>query len=131
MMGGLAVKSLIDVGCGAGVSTNYFFKQGVKVVCVEASPKAIKQSVLPADRIVEHDFSLGPWWPSRTFDAVWCVEFVEHLGRQYMENYLPVFHKSALVFIAANGFGGNHHVEVSMNINIRVRSLFYEYYADY
>lgn len=35
MIGGLAIKSLVDVGCGKGVSTKYFYDKGVKVLCVE------------------------------------------------------------------------------------------------
>lgn len=124
MMGGLAVKSLVDVGCGKGVSTKYFHDQGVKVLCVEGSHDAVTQSVLPAERIVEHDFSLGPWWPNETYDAVWSVEFIEHVGRHHMENYLPIFHKSALIFISGSGFGGWHHVEVSI-VDWRRLEIFY------
>ncbi|KAJ1442041.1 hypothetical protein B484DRAFT_442454 [Ochromonadaceae sp. CCMP2298] len=112
MVGGLAVKSLVDVGCGKGVSTKNFLSKRVKVLCVEGSHDAVSQSLLPASDVVEHDFSLGPWWPKDTYDAVWSVEFLEHVGRQYMDNYLPVFHKSALLFVTSSGFGGWHHVEV-------------------
>jgi len=112
LMGGLAVKSIIDVGCGKGVSTNHFHRQGARVLCVEGSHRAVSHTVLPADRVVEHDFALGPWWPEETFDAAWSVEFVEHVGRQHIANYMPIFHKSALIFISGSGFGGSHHVEV-------------------
>ncbi len=57
MMGNLAIRSLIDVGCGKGVSTNYFRKLGADVLCVEGSHDAVMQSLLPAKNIVEHDFS--------------------------------------------------------------------------
>ena len=73
MMGILGVQSLLDVGCGRGHSTHYFLSKKARVLCVEGSVDAVKNSVLPADRIVEHDFSLGPWWPSATFDACWYV----------------------------------------------------------
>jgi hypothetical protein len=116
MMGGLAIKSLIDVGCARGVSTKFFHDQGARVLCVEASHEAIANTVLPQDKIVHHDFSLGPWWPEQTFDAAWSTEFVEHVGRQYMDNYLPIFHKSALIFITGSSFGGAHHVEVCTTV---------------
>jgi len=112
LVGGLAIKSLVDVGCGKGVSTKYFYDKGVKVLCVEGSHDAVMQSLLPVDKVVEHDFSRGPWWPSQTYDAVWSVEFLEHVGRQYFDNYLPIFYKSALLFVTSSGFGGWHHVEV-------------------
>lgn len=47
-----------------------------------------------------------------TYDVAWSTEFLEHVGRQYMRNYMPVFAKSALVFVTASGWGGWHHVEV-------------------
>ena len=31
---------------------------------------------------MEHDFTRGAWWPDQTVDAVWCVEFSEHVQRQ-------------------------------------------------
>jgi len=60
---------------------NYFKKNGAKVLCVEGSHDAVMKSLLPPDLIVEHDFSRGPWWPEETFDAVWSVEFLEHVAR--------------------------------------------------
>lgn len=39
MMGGLAIKSLVDVGCGKGVSTKYFYDHGIKVLCVEVTKR--------------------------------------------------------------------------------------------
>lgn len=112
MIGVLAVKSFIDVGCGKGFSTKYFYDRSVKVLCVEGSHDAVTQSLLPSHKVVEHDFSRGEWWPEETYDVAWSVEFLEHVGRQYMHNYLPIFHKSALLFVTASGWGGWHHVEV-------------------
>ena len=82
------------------------------VLCVEGSHEAISQSLLPPNKIVEHDYSLGPWWPSKTYDACWCVEFLEHVSRHYIRNYLPSFHKCAIVFTTRSEWGGYHHVEV-------------------
>ena len=61
------VRSVLDVGCGRGISTKWFLDHGVDVLCVEGSKDTIAQSFLPRDRIVQHDFSLGPWWPSKTY----------------------------------------------------------------
>ncbi len=62
--------------------------------------------------VVEHDFSLGPWWPAKTVDAVWCVELLEHVGRNYQINYLTAFKKAAIIFASHSNWGGWHHVEV-------------------
>jgi SAM-dependent methyltransferase len=112
MLSELAVKSFLDVGCGRGISTRYFLDHGARVLCVEGSADAIRQSYLPREVIVDHDYSKGPYWPSETFDAVWSVEFLEHVSRQYMRNYLPTFRRAALIFVTASTFGGWHHIEV-------------------
>ena len=112
MLGPLAIRSVVDVGCGRGHSANHFKKNGAKILCVEGSHDAVTQSLLSPEDIVEHDFSRGPWWPDETFDAVWSVEFLEHVARPYMNNYLPIFHKSALLFVTSSAWGGWHHVEV-------------------
>jgi hypothetical protein len=76
----LGVKSLVDVGCGRGISTSWFVLHGLEyVVCVEGSHDAVTKSLLPglqnvpestSFEVVEHDFSRGPWWPDRTVDVV-------------------------------------------------------------
>ena len=120
MMEYFGVKKLLDIGCGRGISTSWFYMQGVQVQCVEGSRDAIQRSFLPAladavsedaghkmnsinstrhkKIIVEHDFTLGPWWPEETVDAVWCVELLEHVSRNFAPNYLAAMKKSALVF---------------------------------
>lgn len=75
----LGIKSLLDVGCGKGISTSWFVTHGLDFVqCVEGSHDAVTNSIVPdkEERVVEHDFSRGPWWPDRTVDAAWAVEFV-------------------------------------------------------
>ena len=117
MIGYLGIKSVVDVGCGKGFSTKFFMDRGANVLCVEGSHDAVTKSLLPADKIVEHDFTRGQWWPEQTYDALWSVEFLEHVGRPYMQNYLPIFHKSALIFVTSSGWGGWHHVEVTFQPN--------------
>lgn len=116
------IKSLLDLGCGRGISTSWFITHGLEyVVCAEGSHDAITQSLVPNItnipnrtrwELVEHDFSRGPWWPSRTVDAAWCVEFTEHVGRNYQQNYYTAFRKAALIFVTHSNWGGWHHVEV-------------------
>jgi SAM-dependent methyltransferase len=112
MMGILGIKSILDIGCGRGISTRYFHDRGADVLCVEGSHEAVTRSELPASRIVEHDYTLGPWWPARSFDACWSVEFLEHVSRQYTGNYMPSFHKCALIFATRSRWSGHHHHEV-------------------
>ena len=44
--------------------------------------------------------------------ASWCVEFLEHVSRHYIKNYMPSFHKCAVIFTTRSEWGGYHHVEV-------------------
>ena len=69
-------------------------------------------------RVIEHDFSRGPWWPSETYDVAWSVEFLEHVGRNYMRNYMPIFKKAALLFVTHSTWGGWHHVEALDRANL-------------
>ena len=141
MLETIGVKSVIDVGCGRGISTSWFIMHGVDALCVEGSHDAKERSMLPdpETQMVEHDFSRGPWWPKMTYDAAWCVEFLEHVshrstrlafpldspasslltrsfdtqvGRNFHKNYLPTFRKAAIIFVTHSMWGGWHHVEV-------------------
>jgi cyclopropane fatty-acyl-phospholipid synthase-like methyltransferase len=112
MLGPLGIKSVLDIGCGKGVSTSRFRELGAKVLCVEGSHDACTHSLLPAQLVVEHDYSRGPWWPEDTYDAAWAVEFLEHVGRQHMANYVATMRRAALVFVTHSAWGGWHHVEV-------------------
>lgn len=108
------VKSVLDVGCGRGVSTSWFALHGVDAKCVEGSHDAAERTLLPhpETQMTEHDFSRGPWWPAETYDAVWAVEFLEHVNLQYHVNYVTAFRKAALIFVSTSRWGGWHHVEV-------------------
>jgi hypothetical protein len=80
----------------------------------EGSHDAIERSVLPdpATQVVEHDFSRGPWWPEKTYDVAWSVEFLEHVNVQFHYNYVTAFRKAALIFVTSSTGAGWHHVEV-------------------
>jgi hypothetical protein len=111
------VHSFLDIGCGRGFSTSWFSMHGVDVLCAEGSHDAIERSVLPdpATQVVEHDFSRGPWWPEKTYDVAWSVEFLEHVNVQFHYNYVMAFRKAALIFVTSSAGAGWHHVEVHNN----------------
>ena len=100
----LGIKSLLDVGCGRGISTSWFITHGLQyVLCVEGSHDAIQQSLIPQIKhisnrttyeIVEHDFSRGPWWPSRT-----VVREFEALIHQYLA--IPIYRLSSILLFSA------------------------------
>jgi hypothetical protein len=107
------VQSVLDVGCGRGISTSWFVTHGLRTECVEGSHHAIQESMVPDKSILtEHDFSRGPWWPGKTFDMVWSVEFLEHVNLQFHYNYVSAFRKAAIIMVSSSNWGGWHHVEV-------------------
>ena len=59
------IKSVLDLGCGRGFSTLWFYTHGVRTRGVDGSSDAIRQSSIPPEKrgelLVEHDFALGPW----------------------------------------------------------------------
>jgi SAM-dependent methyltransferase len=116
MMGIIGVKSVLDIGCGRGISSSYFYENGARVKCIEGSIDAIDHTFLPKQEnqelIINHDFTRGPYWPDETFDACWSIEVLEHLSRQYVKNYMSSFRRCALIFVSASVWGGHHHVEV-------------------
>jgi len=112
LMKAVTVKSVVDVGCGRGISTRWFMDHGADVLCIEGANDAIEKSYLPRNKIVAHDFQLGPYWPDKTYDLAWCIEVLEHVKRPYMANYQAIFHKSAIIIASHSPWGGHHHVEV-------------------
>lgn len=105
------IKSVLDIGCGEGHSTKFFFDLGCDVSGVEGSDQAINDSPI-ANKIVKHDFCDGVYIPSKKYDLVWCCEFVEHVEEKYLLNFLETFKycKYLMITHATPGQGGYHHV---------------------
>ncbi len=47
----------------------------------------------------QHDYTRGAWWPSQTFDVAYSTEFLEHVERQFMGNYIPTLKRAAIVIV--------------------------------
>lgn len=101
-----SIKSMIDVGCGAGIAMNWFEARGCKVAGVEGLP------LNDDPRIIEHDYTLGPYRSRRKFDLCWSCEFVEHIEERFIPNFLATF-RSARLLMMTHGLywqDGHHHV---------------------
>lgn len=99
------IKSVIDIGCGAGKALDWFEAHGCTVRGVDGLP--------PDDpRIVEHDYTLGRYTPRREFDLAWSCEFVEHIEEQHIDNFLATFRKARIVMMTHGLYwqDGHHHV---------------------
>jgi SAM-dependent methyltransferase len=99
------IEGVLDVGCGDGAALAAFRALGCVVLGIDGVPQ-------DDEDIVEHDFTAGPWKDSDSYDLVWSCEFVEHVERRYIENFLPAFQQAPLVLMthATPGQPGWHHV---------------------
>ena len=117
----VGVKTILDVGCGLGLSTDYFLRQGMEARCLEGSTEALRgQAWSPYLQKYKptalHDFSVGPpqTLPETFFDMAWSAEFLEHIERKYVVNVMAAFSRAHLVFVTYGepGQGGFHHVNL-------------------
>tara|TARA_R110000737_G_C14438935_1_gene461022 strand:- start:7 stop:669 length:663 start_codon:yes stop_codon:yes gene_type:complete len=107
------IKSVIDVGCGYGFSSDYFKSLGLKVLGVEGSQGGYDDNFLPKEMLVQHDYERdGSYIPEEEFDLCWCCEFVEHVEESSMHNFFDTFKKAKYIAMtfASPGQGGHHHV---------------------
>jgi cyclopropane fatty-acyl-phospholipid synthase-like methyltransferase len=104
------IRSMIDIGCGPGGMLELAMDKGLIVWGVDGDDKVVRSDKI-LDRFYKHDYSIGPYIPSR-FDLGWSVEFVEHVDKPYMPNFLETFKVCHYVIMthALPGQPGHHHV---------------------
>ena len=109
------VKSCVDVGCGAGHSLKYFIDKNIEGLGIEGYKPAIENSKI-REFITEHDYTKGPYIPSKIYDLAWCCEFVEHVEEQYSTNFMETFKRCKIVAITHGvpGQAGFHHVNCQL-----------------
>ncbi len=94
-------KSVIDIGCGAGIYLKEFQKKGVEILGYDGSPAALEESLV-GDKIKLHDLE-KPLFLKRKFDLCLCFEVAEHLEFRYSEVLVDTLVRLApvIVFTAA------------------------------
>ena len=116
------INSMLDIGCGTGGIKNIADEMKIKWFGVDGDPSI----ELPENTLL-HDFAEGEATIDKTFDLVWCVEFLEHVEEKYIPNYMPLFKlgKLAVVTAAPPGWPGHHHV------NCREESYWVDVFKNY
>ncbi len=85
--------SVLDAGCGASIFPVYLAKQGYRVSALDLAP--------PAGLDRAHDVSVGyvsgnlvslPF-ANGSFDAIFCISVIEHLGFEAMATALAEMHR--------------------------------------
>jgi SAM-dependent methyltransferase len=103
-------KTMLDVGCGTGVSLAYFVQSGVDARGLEGSALAIAKAKHP-DRIRLHNLEKAIDLGQR-FDLVWSFEVAEHLHPRFADEFVDTLtrHGNVVVMSAARpGQGGEGH----------------------
>lgn len=105
------IKSVIDIGCGPGGMVELMVDKGLDVLGVDGDDK-VERTEKALSKIEIHDFATGPYIPTKTFDLGWSVEFVEHVDKEFMPNFLETFKHCKYVAMthALPGQPGHHHV---------------------
>lgn len=105
------IKSVIEIGCGRGITLKIFKDLNCKILGIEGCTKAIKENLFP-NNVKQFDFTKHQVIPQKKYDLGVAIEFVEHVEDCYKENYLTCFDvcKYIAMTFAAPGQGGRHHV---------------------
>lgn len=104
------IKSVLDIGGGFGFCTRWFLDKGVDCTLVDGLEYNVKNGVASENGFV-HDLEEGPI-KHEEVDLVVCIEVVEHIKEQYLQNLLDslALGKYVLMTHAFPGQGGWHHV---------------------
>jgi hypothetical protein len=103
------VRSIVDVGCGAGYASEWFHQRGCRVLGIDGSETAERLFRVPGS-FARHDYTTGPL--TLFADLAWSCEFVEHVEEQYVPNFMATFRHCTTVAMtfAEPGQAGHHHV---------------------
>jgi SAM-dependent methyltransferase len=103
--------SVIDLGCGVGRFLKPFADHGIEITGVEGSEKAIKNAIVPSDRLTQFDLR-QPLTAHDKADIVLCIEVVEHLAERSSDTIAQSIAdagETAIITTARPGQGGKHH----------------------
>jgi len=104
-------KSVVDIGCGAGMYIKSFYDQGVDVVGYEGNTEAKTYGLLP-EKVIIHDVREKLTF-DRKFDLCMCVEVAEHIPDSKALELLNTLCSASdsILFTAAKiGQSGSDHI---------------------
>jgi SAM-dependent methyltransferase len=106
----LNCKSMLDIGCGVGGQVYEAINLGLDAKGVDGDFVTKRDN--PALFLL-HDFTKGKVENFKNnFDMIWCCEFIEHVAKEYEDNWMPLMQLGKYVFVTYSipGKPGHHHV---------------------
>ncbi|SHH86197.1 methyltransferase domain-containing protein [Cognatishimia maritima] len=100
-------RTVLDIGAGEGNALSFFHRQGIIAHGFDGLPRNVLNAKYP---IALHDLKAGPYiYPC---DLVHCVEVVEHIKEEFIDNLLKTLINAPIVMMthALPGQKGHHHV---------------------
>ena len=77
------ISTLVDIGCGSGLVTNYFHERGVDVTCVEGSNEGVQNNNLPG--------ALCDSLAMLALEEPYALESVESNGKAFPKPYTDLW----------------------------------------
>ena len=108
-MNELGCKSMLDIGCGVGGQVYEAHKLGFDARGIDGDFTI--EYEMP-ELFESHDFTKGKFEFKSHFDMVWCCEFIEHIKKDYEDNWLSLMQNAKYVFVTYSepNTPGHHHV---------------------
>ena len=95
-MNELNCKSMLDIGCGVGGQVYEAHKLGFDARGIDGDFTI--EYEMP-ELFESHDFTKGKFEFKSHFDMVWCCEFIEHIKKDYEDNWLSLMQNAKYVFV--------------------------------
>jgi len=102
-----APRSLLDVGAGEGLTLSFYHRMGVIAHGFDGLARNVQNARFP---IALHDLKHSAYrYPC---DLVYCVEVVEHIAEEHLDNLLSTLCNAPVIVMthALPGQLGHHHV---------------------
>jgi cyclopropane fatty-acyl-phospholipid synthase-like methyltransferase len=106
----LNCKSMLDIGCGVGGQVFEAINQGLDARGVDGDFVTKREK---PELFLIHDFTQGKVKDfNMKFDMIWCCEFVEHVAKEYEDNWVSLMQSGKYIFVTYSepGKPGHHHV---------------------
>ena len=110
----LAVRSVLDVGCGEGHALATFQELGCTVFGIDGAPRNVEITKSKGIPAVVHDLTKSAYIHYPLPELVWCCEVVGQIDKQYITNVLATLTQGTYLAMTNElpGQVGHHHVNL-------------------